>query len=143
SNSLRYDGRLTSYDWIGEATAAALTRAGRSLEDLDGAEVYGAFAPAELMTYEAMGLYGPGQAPAAVAAGETSLGGRLPINTSGGRLSYGHPPQATPLLEIGELLEQFSGAAGERQVPGASVGLAQSEHGMMNGGTVAVLEAFA
>ena len=104
-------------------------------------EVYGAFAPAELMTYEAMGLFAPGEAPAAVARGETRLEGRLPINPSGGRLSLGHPPQATPLLELGEILDQLRGRAGERQVPGATVGLVQAEHGMMNGAAVAVLEA--
>jgi acetyl-CoA acetyltransferase len=75
-----------------------------------------------------------------VARGETSLGGRLPVNTSGGRLSLGHPPQATPLLELQEICEQLTGVAGERQVEGAAVGLVQAEHGAMNGSAVAVLE---
>src|SRR5207244_6252436 len=120
----------------------ALARAGRSREDLDVVEVYGAFAHAELMTYEAMGFFGPGEAPAAVARGETSPGGRLPINPSGGRLALGHPPQATPLLMVGELFEQLTGRAGERQIAGATAGLVQAEHGMMNGAGVAVLEHF-
>ena len=90
----------------------ALRAAGRRLDDLDVAEVYGAFAAAELMTYEAMGLFGPGEAPAAVAAGETAIDGRIPINTSGGRLSLGHPPEATPLLEVEEIAEQLTGTAG-------------------------------
>ena len=92
------------------------------------------------MTYEAMGLFGPGEAPAAVRAGETSPGGRLAINPSGGRLSLGHPPQATPLLEVGEIFEQLTGRAGARQLDGPTVGLVQAEHGMMNGAGVAVLE---
>lgn len=141
ANFIPFEGRLTSYPWIGEATDEALSAAGRTREDLDLLEVYGAFAHAELMTYEALGLFGPGEAPAAVAAGETAIEGRLPINPSGGRLSLGHPPQATPLLMIGELFDQFRGAAGERQVTGAEVGLVQAEHGMMNGTAVAVLEA--
>ena len=53
------------------------------------------------------------------------------------------PPQATPLLMIGELFEQLTAQAGERQIDGAAVGLVQAEHGMMNGSAVAVLEGFA
>ena len=141
SNFIPFERALTAFPWIREATATALARAGRSLEDVDVAEVYGAFAASELMTYEAMGLFGRGEAPAAVKRGETSIAGRLPINTSGGRLSLGHPPQATPLLELQEVCEQLTGSAGERQIDGANVGLVQAEHGVMNGCAVAVLEA--
>jgi acetyl-CoA acetyltransferase len=141
ANFLPFGKDLTRYPWIGAATDEALARAGRSREDLDVLEVYGAFAPAELMTYEAIGLFDPGEAPTAVARGETRADGAVPINPSGGRLSLGHPPQATPLLEVGEVLDQLRGRAGERQVPGASTGLVQAEHGMMNGAAVAVLEA--
>jgi benzoylsuccinyl-CoA thiolase BbsB subunit len=140
SNFVPFGKDLTAFPWIGEAIDEALDRAGRRREDLDVAEIYGAFAPAEYMTYEAMGFFGPGQAPAAVAAGETSIGGRLPMNPSGGRIAMGHPPQATPLLELGEIFDQLMENAGERQVSGASVGLVQAEHGMMNGTGVAVLE---
>ncbi|PWU24700.1 MAG: hypothetical protein C5B48_05005, partial [Candidatus Rokuibacteriota bacterium] len=66
----------------------------------------------------------------------------LPINPSGGRIAMGHPPQATPLLEVGEIFDQLVGAAAGRQVGDASIGLAQAEHGMMNGAAVAVLERF-
>jgi acetyl-CoA acetyltransferase len=140
SNFLAFEAGLTSLPWIGEATERALARAGRRLEEVDVAEVYGAFAASELITYEAMGLVGPGEAPAAVARGETAIGGRLPVNTSGGRLSLGHPPQATPLLELQEVFEQLTGSAGDRQVDGARVALVQAEHGVMNGSAVAVLE---
>ena len=143
SNFVPFGKDLTRYPWIGAATDAALQRAGRSRDDLDVAEIYGAFAHAELMTYEAMGFFGPGEAPAAVARGETAPGGRLPINPSGGRLSLGHPPQATPLLMVGEVLEQVTERAGERQLAGAATGLVQAEHGMMNGAGVVVLEGFA
>jgi acetyl-CoA C-acetyltransferase len=141
SNFLELESGLTELPWIGEAADEALARAGRDREDLDVAEIYGAFAASELLTYEQMGLFGPGEAPGAVARGETSLGGRLPINTSGGRLSLGHPPQATPLLELQEIFEQLRGEAGDRQVDGAAVGLVQAEHGVMNGSIVAILEA--
>ena len=140
SNFVTFEAGLVSYPWVRESTDRALAAAGRSLDDLDVAEVYGAFAPAELITYEAMGLFGPGEAPAAVARGETALGGRLPVNTSGGRLSLGHPPQATPLLELQEVCEQLTDTAGARQVEGATVGLVQAEHGAINGSAVAILE---
>ena len=140
SNFIAFEPGVTSLPWMREALDEALGSARRSLGDVSVAEIYGAFAASELLTYEQMGIFEPGQAPAAVVRGETSLGGRLPINTSGGRLSLGHPPQATPILELEEIYEQLTGAAGERQVPGASVGLVQAEHGVMNGTAVAVLE---
>jgi acetyl-CoA C-acetyltransferase len=140
SNFLTFEAGLTSFPWIGEATEQALARASRTLDDVDIAEIYGAFAASELITYEAMGLFERGEAPAAVARGETAIGGSIPINTSGGRLSLGHPPQATPLLELQEVSEQLSGGAGERQVEGARVGMVQAEHGVMNGSAVAILE---
>lgn len=139
-NFIPFGKSLTRYPWIAQAAGDALGRSGRRLEEIDVMEVYGAFAHAELMTYEAIGLFGPGEAPAAVAAGETAIDGRIPVNPSGGRLSYGHPPQATPLLMVGEIFTQLCGAAGDRQVADAGVGLVQAEHGMMNGTTIAVLE---
>jgi acetyl-CoA C-acetyltransferase len=140
SNFVAFDPGVTSLPWMREALDEALGRARRSLDEVSVAEIYGAFAASELLTYEQMGLFEPGEAPAAVARGETSLGGRLPVNTSGGRLSLGHPPPATPLLELEEIYEQLTESAGERQVADASVGLVQAEHGVMNGTVVAVLE---
>jgi acetyl-CoA C-acetyltransferase len=140
SNFLTLDSGLTSFPWMRTAAERALARAARSLDDVDVAEIYGAFAASELISYEAMGLFEPGEAPRAVARGETALDGRIPINTSGGRLSLGHPPQATPLLELEEVFEQLMGKAGERQVENAAVGLVQAEHGVMNGSLVAIIE---
>jgi acetyl-CoA acetyltransferase len=142
ANYVPFSRSLTRYPWIGEATDEALVRAGRSRSDLDVLEIYGAFAASEYMTYESMGLFAPGEAPRAVARGETSIDGALPINPGGGRIAMGHPPQATPLLEVGEILDQLLGESGARQVGGATVGLVQAEHGMMNGAAVAVLERF-
>jgi len=143
SNFVSFSKEMTRYPWIGAATDEALGRASRSREDIDVVEVYGAFAAAELMTYEAMGFFPAGTAPSAVARGETGPEGPLPINPSGGRLSLGHPPQATPLLMVGEVFEQLMGIANGRQVPGTGVGLVQTEHGVMNGAAVAVLEGWA
>ena len=136
ANFVPFGRDLTAYPWIGAATDDALARAGRTRDDLDVLEVYGAFAHAELMTYEAMGLCERGDAAAASARGDLDH-----VNRSGGRLSLGHPPQATPLLEVGEIFEQLTGRAGERGVEGAQVGLVQAEHGLMNGAGVAILEA--
>jgi acetyl-CoA acetyltransferase len=140
TNFVSFRKDMTQFPWMGAATDDALARASRTRDQIELAEIYGAFAAAELITYESMGFFPAGTAPAAVARGETAIEGRLPINTSGGRLSLGHPPQATPLLVVGEIFEQLTGAGGGRQVPDAAIGLVQSEHGVMNGGAVAVLE---
>ena len=62
------------------------------------------------------------------------------MNPTGGRLSLGHPAGATPLYELAEVVRQLRGEAGERQVKNATVGLIQSEHGMLNGAMVMLLE---
>lgn len=132
---------LTTFPWIGRATSEALQRAGRRLDEVDVAEVYGAFAASELMTYEAMEFFGYGEAAKAVAEGRTTYGGDVVLNPSGGRICFGHPPPATPLYEVEELFCHLTGRAGERGVEGATVGVAQAEHGVMNGAGVLVLEA--
>lgn len=132
---------LTTFPWIGDATREALERAGRALDDVDLAEVYGPFASSEVMTYEAMGFFSPGEAPRAVAEGRTTYGGDLVINPSGGRICFGHPPPATPLYEVEELYLQLTGQAGDRQVEGAQIGMSEAEHGAMNGASVVVMEA--
>jgi len=76
-----------------------------------------------------------------VEAGRTRPGGDVVINTSGGRLSLGHPAFATPLFEVFEIVTQLRGEAGGRQVPGARRGLVQAEHGMINGSAVLIMEA--
>lgn len=131
---------LTSFGWIGDATRAALERSGHLIDEVDVAEIYGPFASSELITYEAMGFFGPGEAPKAVAEGRTTYGGDVVLNPSGGRICFGHPPPATPLYEVEELYLQLTGRAGERQVRGAKIALAEAEHGAMNGAGVMVLE---
>jgi benzoylsuccinyl-CoA thiolase BbsB subunit len=138
---LPFGGDVTRFSWIGEATREALSAAGRGIDDVDVAEIYGPFATSELMTYEAMGFFRPGEAPRAVTDGRTTYGGDVVIDPSGGRICMGHPPPATPLYEIEELFLQLTERAGDRQVNGAMVGVAQAEHGAMNGASVAVLEA--
>jgi acetyl-CoA C-acetyltransferase len=84
-----------------------------------------------------------GKGAAQAAAGETSLGGRIPICTSGGCLSRGHPAYSTGLLTIYELWEQLTHRAGERQVRNARLGAGSCELGNYNAALVHVLEAVA
>ena len=100
-------------------------RAGLGPEDLDAAECHDAFAFSEIQHYEAMGLCREGEGGRLVESGATTLGGRIPVNTSGGLLSKGHPLGATGVAQIVEGVLQLRGQAGARQVEGAKVFLAQ------------------
>jgi acetyl-CoA acetyltransferase len=107
----------------------AYEQAGVGPEDLDVVELHDASAPAEIMAYEYLGLCGKGDGGKLIDEGATRLGGRLPVNTSGGLLRKGHPVGATGIAQIVELTEQLQGRSGERQVEGARVGLAQNGGG--------------
>ena len=102
---------------------AAFEQAGIGPKDINVAELHDATAIGELMAYEAIGLGESGTAGIAVERGETTLGGRLPINPSGGLESKGHPIGATGLGQIFELVEQLRGNCGKRQVEGARFAL--------------------
>lgn len=132
-------GDMSRFLSVKESAWEAYRHAGVTPADIDVAEVYGAFAGVELMCYEELGFFGRGEAPAAVADGKTSIGGDVAINTSGGRLSLGHAPYATPLFEIYEITKQLRGEAGERQVKNARLGMVHAEHGMINGSSVMIL----
>ena len=116
---------------VERAATRAYELSGVSPSDLDVVEVHDAAAPAELMLYEELGLCAEGEGPALLAKGETGLGGRHPVNTSGGLLSKGHPIGATGLAQIAEIVWQLRGQAGERQVEGARVGLTENAGGFL------------
>jgi acetyl-CoA acyltransferase len=118
---------------VRRAAAAAYEAAGVGPADLDVVEVHDAAAPAELWTYEYLGLCEAGGAPALLADGVTRLGGRCPVNPSGGLLSRGHPVGATGLAQVVELAEQLRGRCGPRQVDGARLALAQNSGGHLSG----------
>jgi acetyl-CoA acetyltransferase len=125
----------------GAVTAAARQaweQAGIGPEDLDLAEVHDATAPAELMLYEELGLCPAGEGGQLVESGATRLGGRCPVNTSGGLIAKGHPVGATGLAQIVECVDQLRGRAGRRQVEGAVVALAENAGGMVGGEPAAV-----
>jgi acetyl-CoA acetyltransferase len=109
----------------------AYEKAGVGPADLDVIECHDASAPAELMYYEEFDLCKPGEGGQLIDSGATKLGGRIPVNPSGGLLRKGHPVGATGLAQLTELVEQLRGQSGKRQVEGARVGMAQN-----GGGTI-------
>jgi acetyl-CoA acetyltransferase len=107
----------------------AFEESGLGPSDLDLVECHDASAPAEIIAYESLGLCPKGEGGRLVGAGTTRLGGRLPVNTSGGLLRKGHPVGATGIAQIVELTEQLQGRSTARQVEGASVALAHNGGG--------------
>ncbi|HXQ75258.1 MAG TPA: thiolase family protein [Acidimicrobiales bacterium] len=110
--------------------------AGLGPRDLDVVECQDTDAARELMSYEELGLCPPGGAAEMLEAGVSSIGGRLPVNPSGGLLSKGEPLGASALGQVVELVRQLRGEAGERQVHGARVGLAHTVGRGANAGVV-------
>lgn len=97
--------------------------------DVDVIELHDASSPGEILAYEYLGLCPKGEGGRLVQDGVTKLGGRQPVNTSGGLLRKGHPVGATGVAQIVELTEQLQGRSGARQVQGARLGLAQNGGG--------------
>ncbi|KKC26186.1 thiolase family protein [Sphingomonas sp. SRS2] len=111
------------------AAGRAYAMAGVAPGDVSLAEVHDASAIAEIIQSEHLGFCALGEGGPLVESGATRLGGRLPINSSGGLLSKGHPIGATGAIQLVELVEQLRGEAGERQVEGARIGLAENGGG--------------
>jgi len=102
---------------------AAYEEAGLGPDDLSCAEVYDLSTALELDWYENIGLCAPGEAESLLHSGATSLGGRVPVNPSGGLACFGEAIPAQAIAQVCELVTQVRGEAGERQVDGAKVGL--------------------
>ena len=105
------------------AAAAAYEMAGLGAEDVDLVELHDCFATAEILHYENLGLCDDGEAGRMIDDGEVALGGKVPVNMSGGLLSKGHPLGATGIANIYEVSTHLRGEAGQRQVEGARIGL--------------------
>lgn len=105
------------------AAKTAYEMAGLGPKDLDLVELHDCFATAELVHYENLGLCGKGEAGHFLDSGATSLGGKVPVNVSGGLLSKGHPLGATGIANIYEVVTHLRGEAGARQVEGARIGM--------------------
>jgi len=119
-----------------ETVKMAYEMAGVGPKDIDLVELHDAFAPEEILRYEDLGLCQHGEGVELLRSGATELGGRIPVNPSGGLLSLGHPLSASGVRVVAEIALHLRGHAGKRQVEGARVGLAH-----MLGGSVAGLEA--
>lgn len=115
------------------AAREAYELAGLGPEDIDVAEIHDAFSISELMYYEALQFCAEGDAAKFLGEGSASLGGKLPVNPSGGLIAKGHPPGATGLSQVHEVVTQLRGRAGDRQVEGARTGLVHCTGGGVSG----------
>src|SRR3954452_24858079 len=101
------------------AVLEAFDRAGITIDDVDGFEVHDCFTPSEYLAIDHIGLTGPGESWKAIENNEIELGGRLPINPSGGLIGGGHPVGASAVRMLVDAAKQVSGTAGDYQVEGA------------------------
>jgi acetyl-CoA acyltransferase len=109
----------------------AYEKAGVGPKDLSVIELHDASAPAELITYEELGLCKPGEGGKLIDDGVTEIGGRIPVNPSGGLLAKGHPVGATGVAQICEIFWQLRGEADKRQVANPKIGLTENGGGMV------------
>jgi acetyl-CoA C-acetyltransferase len=118
--------------WLGAVAKAgelAYKQAGLSPSDIDLVEVHDCFTIAEVCTIEALGFFERGKGGASAESGESAIGGRIPVNASGGLKSKGHPVGATGIAQIVEVTKQLRGEADKRQVKGAKIGMTQNMGG--------------
>jgi acetyl-CoA acetyltransferase len=111
----------------------AYEQAGVGPGDINVVELHDAFTIAELLYYEALGLARPGEGADLLRRGDTAIGGRVPVNPSGGLLAKGHPLGATGVAQMVEIVWQLQGRADGRQVEGARIGLTQCTGGGIAG----------
>jgi acetyl-CoA C-acetyltransferase len=117
------------------AAMGAYRQAGKTPGDVDVVELHDCFTIAEIVATEGLGFFEPGTGGLAAEKGWTSLGGKIPVNPSGGLKAKGHPIGATGAAQIGEIVTQLRGEAGPRQVDNARTGLAHT----LGGNTATVL----
>ena len=106
----------TKMSTSGAASRKALELAGVSAKDLQVAEVHDCFSIAELLMYEALGIADYGEAKTLIREGATNLDGRIPVNTGGGLISFGHPVGATGIKQVMEVYRQMKGQCGDYQM---------------------------
>jgi acetyl-CoA C-acetyltransferase len=118
------------------ASAKAFKQTGLTIHDINIAEVHDCFTIAEILAMENLGFCKKGEGGKFIASGDTTLGGKIPVNTSGGLKAAGHPVGATGIKQIVEITKQLRGQAGARQVKNAKIGLTHNVGG--TGATVTV-----
>ena len=126
---------VVGFSMTQDAARAVYDAAGIGPEDVDVIELHDCFAQNELLTYEALGLCGKGEARKFIDDGDNTYGGQVVTNPSGGLLSKGHPLGATGLAQCTELVQQVRGTADKRQVPEARLAL---QHNLGLGGACVV-----
>jgi acetyl-CoA acetyltransferase len=124
---------MTSPEITVRGARETFEESGLGPEDIDVAEVHDAFSIAELIYYEAFGFCARGDGASLLNSGATSIGGRIPINPSGGLLAKGHPVGATGAAQVVEIVRQLRGEAGARQVEGAKIGMTHATGGGISG----------
>ena len=130
---------ISSFAATRAAATRAYARANLRPKDVNVAEVHDSFTIGEIMAVEDLGFVESGSGGKAAINGTTSLKGQIPVNTGGGLKARGHPPGATGLAQVAEIMRQLRGEAGERQVRDARVGLA---HNVGGSGASAVVHLF-
>ena len=123
-----------------KASEEAYKMSGLNPEDIDVAEVHDCFTINELIAYEDLGFTEKGKGGELIEEGQTEIGGKIPVNTSGGLKAKGHPVGATGVSQLIELYHQLRSDLNKRQVDGAEVGLAHNVGGSASSGTVTILE---
>ncbi|MDP2313904.1 MAG: hypothetical protein Q8P41_13440 [Pseudomonadota bacterium] len=117
--SLYEDGDLTQLHTTTAAAQKAYAASGITAGDVNVAEVHDCFTVTELLMYEALGFAKPGEGALLARDGSTNIDGRVPVNTGGGLIGFGHPVGATGVKQVVELFRQLKGQAGAYQVPNA------------------------
>lgn len=117
---------ITTFEAVRRAGEKAYAMAGVTAADIQFAELHDCFTIAEILATEDLGFVGKGEGGPYAESGATRLGGARPVNVSGGLKSKGHPVGATGVAQICDVAEQLRGEAGERQIAGARLGLAQN-----------------
>ncbi len=126
------NGDIDYHERLADTASAAWDASGVDPADVDVVELHDATSAEEICALESLGFYKPGDAGAATAAGDTTLGGAgVTVNTSGGLVSRGHPLGATGIAQVVELVAQLRDEAGPRQVPGARLAVAANTGGMI------------
>jgi len=122
------------------AAEKAYKMANKKPEDIDLVEVHDCFTIAEICVIETLGFVEKGKGGKATEDGITTLGGKIPVNTSGGLKSKGHPVGATGVAQVVEIVKQLRGEAGQRQVKNAKVGMTQNMGGSGGSTLVHIME---